>query len=145
MTQAAVRNITAADADRLEELILDFFMGLDTGDFEALVACMAPDGDWHRQGKVLRGRDTILKAMADRGSDVRTAHLVTNFQIVSASGDSASVRFYMAGHRFDGPVTKGEPAPMDVPFSIGLYECRCTRVGDAWKIGELRATPRFRR
>lgn len=133
------------DRDLIENLVLDFFMSLDLGEFEALADCMAPEGDWHRQGKVLRGRDMILKAMAARGSDVRTAHIVTNFQIISLDGEAAHARFYMAGNRFDGPVTEGEPAPMDVPFSIGLYQCRCVRVGDAWKIGYLRATPRFRR
>jgi ketosteroid isomerase-like protein len=137
--------MSADPRQAIEDLVLNFFMCLDTSAFEALVDCMAPDGVWHRQGKVLRGRDMILAAMAERGPDVRTAHMVTNFQLMSVEESSATARFYLAGYRYDGSVTEGAPAPMEVPFSIGLYQCRCTRVGDQWKIGDLRATPRFRR
>jgi hypothetical protein len=128
-----------------ENLTVDFFYHLDTFDFEALVGCMAPDGEWHRQGKILRGHQMILAAMAERGSDVRTAHLVTNFRIVSADARSAAARFYMVAYRYDGPVSENEPAKLDLPFSIGLYSCRYARAGDGWTIADLRSEPRFRR
>jgi hypothetical protein len=128
-----------------ENLVVDFFYGLDTFDFEALVGCMAPDCEWHRQGKILRGHPMILAAMAERGSDVRTAHLVTNFRIVSADATSAEARFYMVAYRYDGAVSNNEPATLDLPFSIGLYSCRYVRAGDGWTIADLRSELRFRR
>ncbi|MFC7397399.1 nuclear transport factor 2 family protein [Chelatococcus sp. GCM10030263] len=137
-TQANIR-------EAVENLIVDFFYHLDTFGFEALVGCMAPDGEWHRQGKILRGHQMILAALAERGTDVRTAHLVTNFHIVSANATSAEARFYMVAYRYDGPISENEPAKLDLPFSIGLYSCRYARAGDSWTIADLRSELRFRR
>ena len=131
--------------DAVQNLVLDFFMDLDVGAFEALVGRMAPGGRWHRQGKVLSGRQNILDAMAERGPDVRTAHLVTNLRIVQANETAATARFYMTAFRYDGAVVAGAPSPMNLPGSIGLYECDCTLIENGWRIEELRADPRFRR
>lgn len=129
----------------VEKLLLDFLMGLDTGNFEALVDCIAPDGIWHRQGKALRGHAMILEALAARGSDVRTAHLITNFRLVSADAVSAETQSYMVAYRYDGPVREDEPSPMNVPFSIALYRCRYVVLDGQWKIAEIQSQPRFRR
>jgi hypothetical protein len=129
----------------VEKLILDFLMGLDTGDFEALLNCMAPDGTWHRQGKVLQGRGMILDALAARTRDARTAHLITNFRLLSADAISAEARCYMVAYRYDGPVSEDEPSPMNVPFSIVLYRCRFVALNGQWKIVEIQSQPRFKR
>ncbi|MCB1490590.1 MAG: nuclear transport factor 2 family protein [Rhodobiaceae bacterium] len=134
-----------AVAHALEDLLLDFFMGLDTFAFDGLANCLAEDGEWHRQGKVLRGRAMVLDAMAERGRDVRTAHVVTNFQVTGTGGATARARFYLVGYRYDGPVTEGVPAPMQPPFSVGLYDCRFAMTGDGWKIASLSGSPRFKR
>jgi hypothetical protein len=129
----------------VETLTLDFLMGLDTGDFRQLVDCMAADGIWHRQGKVLQGHAMILDALAARGSDVRTAHLVSNFRLNSADAVVAEARFLMVAYRYDGPVREDEPSPIDVPFSIALYRCRYAAIDGQWKITEIQSQPRFRR
>ncbi|MBB3458710.1 ketosteroid isomerase-like protein [Rhizobium sp. BK313] len=135
----------SAVSTEVEMLVLDFLMGLDTGDFEAMTDCMAPDGIWYRQGKVLRGHAMVLEALAARGSDVRTAHLITNFRLVSADGVSAETQCYMVAHRHDGPTREDEPSPMNVPFSIALYRCRFVVLDGKWKIAEIQSLPRFRR
>jgi ketosteroid isomerase-like protein len=145
MTQAMAHPDRTHESEGIETRVLDFFMALDTGDFETLIGCMAPDGVWHRQGKVLHGHGMIRDAMSERGSDLRTAHLVANFQVVSAAGDSAQARFYLIAYRFDGPVTEIEPSPMDLPFSIALCQCRCKQVDGDWMIAEMKSQPRFRR
>ncbi|MBY3307583.1 SnoaL-like domain-containing protein [Rhizobium laguerreae] len=135
----------SAVAMEVEKLILEFLMGLDTGDFEAMTACMAPDGIWHRQDKILRGHAMILEALAARGSDVRTAHLITNFRLVSTDNVSAETQCYMVAYRHDGPVRADEPSPMNVPFSITLCRCRFVMLEEKWKIAEIQSQPRFRR
>lgn len=144
MSRTAAHRESDSDA-AIEQLVISFFMNLDIRAFEDLADCMAPDGAWHRQGKVLNSREMILAAMAERGPDVRTAHLVSNFQVVAGDGNSAEARFYLIGYRFDGPVDESGPSPMDLPFSIGLYRCGCVKAGEHWKIAEMRGTPRFRR
>ncbi|TCR65716.1 nuclear transport factor 2 family protein [Bosea sp. BK604] len=134
-----------ASRDAIEGLVLGFFLDLDTGAFEDLADRMAPGGRWHRQGEILTDRQAILAAMAARGNDVRTAHLVTNFQLADVTETAATAKFYMVAFRHDGPVVAGTPSPLDLPRSIGLYECRCVLVGDAWRIEDMRADPRFRK
>ena len=135
---------TLSSRDAIERLVLNFFLDLDNGAFEALVDRMAPSGQWHRQGKTLIGRQAILDAMAARGVDVRTAHLVTNFQLTDETEAAATATFYMVAFRFDGPVVAGTPSPIDTPRSIGLYDCRCVRVDGAWRIEDIRTDMRFR-
>lgn len=126
------------------ETVVRFFAALDGGAFETLADLMAPDGVWHRQGKALAGREAILKAMAERGPDVRTAHLVTNL-LVEPDADAATARFIMTAFRHDGALAADAPAPLAGPFSIGFYTCRCVRHDGHWRIAEMRGNTRFKR
>ena len=134
----------SSSRDAIERLVLRFFLDLDTGAYDDLAGHMAPGGRWHRQGKTLTGTQEILGAMAERGHDVRTAHLVTNFQVTDATETAAAATFYVTTFRHDGPVVAGVPSPAEAPRSIGLNECRCAMVGGAWRIEEMRSDPRFR-
>ena len=134
-----------APTDAVEGRVLDFFYALDLRDFEALADVMADGGVWHRQGKALSGRGAILAALAERGPDVRTAHVVTNFQVIELAAHTARARFYLTGWRYDGPFDEATPSPMEVPFSVGLYDCHLKRERSTWVIESLSGGAAFRR
>jgi ketosteroid isomerase-like protein len=116
-----------------------FYAALDASDYEAVAACMAPDGVWHRQGKALTGPDQVRTALADRPAGRVTAHLVQNLVIDLEDERSATARYFSLVYRHDGGGGESGPAPLGQPLSISAYADRMRRDGDRWLVVERRS------
>lgn len=122
-----------------------FFRHLDDGDYGALAALMAPEGVWHRQGKMLRGPTMVLEAMKARPAGVTTRHLVTNMLVDVADPDHAGASCYITVYAHTGEKKPDEPAPMELPLQIGTYRIKLTRTPQGAQIDEITAKVAFRR
>jgi hypothetical protein len=127
-----------------ERVLVRFFHHLDTGEFEALVALMAEDGVWHRQGKVLRGPGMVREALAERPKGRRTRHLVTNLIVDAVDERHVQAIYYLTVFRHDG-VTPGEPAPIELPASVGTYREKLVLTPAGWRVAEITSEGAFRR
>jgi hypothetical protein len=110
--------------------VLGFFRDLDDNDYESLVGRMLSDGVWHRQGKVLDGRDAVRAALALRSRTQRIHHLITNLFADAADGTRCRLRGYMLVVRHDEGKPRAGPAPLS-----GIENIRTTRVELAWRDG----------
>jgi hypothetical protein len=110
--------------------VLGFFRDLDENDYESLAGRMLPDGVWHRQGKVLTGREAVRAALAQRSRTQRIHHLIVNLYADTIDGTRCTLRGYMLVVRHD------EGKPLDGPAPLaGIENIRTTRVQLAWRDG----------
>lgn len=116
----------------VERAIMAFYHALDSSDFLYLENALTPDGEWHRQGKVLKGAAMIRQAMKEREPGARTRHLVTNLLIDSATETMATARYYMIAFRADGDPGRPTPDPIALPRAVALYSVKLAWSGDKW-------------
>ena len=122
-----------------------FFRHLDDGDYDGLVALMAADGVWHRQGKMLRGPAMVLEAMKARPAGVTTRHLVSNMLVDVIDPDHAEASCYITVYAYTGDKKPDDPAPLELPLQIGTYRIKLTRTPQGGRINEIAAKMAFRR
>lgn len=79
--------MNSPDMKQCENQILLFFRYLDEQQYEALVALLAPDAVWHRQGKVLQGPSQVHAALMQRSLTMKIAHIITNLVFVKSDKD----------------------------------------------------------
>jgi len=127
-----------------QQAIHGFYLALDGGDFDAVAACMADRGIWHRQGRTLQGPAEVRQALSDRPAGRTTAHLVQNLVIDLEAPDRASARYMTLVYRVDAPAVPAGPVPLPPPLSISLHHERLSRSLDGrWLVEEKRGQRRF--
>jgi len=118
--------------------ILALYRDLDESKYEPMVARFAPDGVWHRQGKVLEGRDQMLAALQMRSKTQRVHHLMVNLFADRVEADRCSIRGYMLVLRHeDGKPIEG-PAPLTGIESIRTTYIDLARIDGQWLITQMR-------
>lgn len=126
----------------MQDRVARFFLALDTGNAEALVALMHPQGTWMRRGVALDGHAAIRAMMLGRQADRVIRHVVTN-AIVDDIGRELLVRTYVTA--FSGPVAVDGPAPMAGAGTVFDFEHRLLRCADDWLITSVSSKPILRR
>lgn len=110
------------------------YHALDASDYEAVAAGFAEDGEWLRQGKLLKGRGAIVEALRARPANRVTVHLIQN-PVVDLEGEGeARLVYLLTAYRHDAPSPLSGPAPLDRPLSIALQEERMVRTGGRWLV-----------
>jgi len=127
----------------LSQLTHRFFWYLDEFRYQDLVDTMEPEARWHRQGKVLRGREEALAALEVRSRTQKIRHVMTNLQITSLSADEASTVGYMTVYKHDDGADAPLPRTIGGPSGFLLVRTSFRRHGDQWLISEQAATPEF--
>lgn len=127
----------------LLQLTNRFFYCLDEFRYRELVDSMVPEGTWHRQGKVLRGRDAVLAALEERPPTMRIRHVITNFLVTAATDDVAEAVAYMTAYRHDDGRDLPMPRTIAGPFRVLLVKTRFHRQQGRWLIAEQAATSEF--
>ena len=127
----------------LAQLTHQFFYCLDEFRYDELVSLMETDGSWHRQGKVLRGRDAVLKALAERPGTMRIRHVITNLLVTGVEDDTASVVAYLTAYRHDDGTDSPMPRVIAGPYRILIVRTRFRRHGEGWLIAEQSGTTEF--
>lgn len=125
--------------------VLRFFHHLDAGEYDRLVALMAPDGVWHRQGKELRGRDAIMEAMRARPAGLLTQHNATNLVVDAVDADHATATVYLTVFAHTPAAGAKGPGPVELPNLVGIYREKLVRTAEGWRIAEITSQPMMRR
>lgn len=120
-----------------ENQVLRFFRYLDERRYESLAGLMAPDGIWHRQGKVLKGPAQVLAAVQSRSPTMRIAHIATSLAVESIAADQCTVHGYMLIIRHDPGVLTADPLPLHGVESVRNLLARLERRDGGWLISEL--------
>jgi hypothetical protein len=118
--------------------VMGFFRDLDENDYDSLVGRMAPDAVWHRQGKVLNGRQDVLQALSARSKTMRIHHLISNLFADRADGQRCVMRGYMLVVRHDAGRPLEGPAPLAGIENIRTTHVELARVDGEWLITHMR-------
>lgn len=156
------------DMKQCENQVLLFFRYLDEQQYDALVALLAPDAVWHRQGKVLQGPSEVHAALMQRSPTMKIAHIITNLVFVKCDnggeGDNHGidarnidkrdinerdinechsveciVRGYMLVVRHEPGAPLDGPAPLKGVESIRSIHIRMRQMEGQWMIVEMSA------
>jgi len=123
-------------------LVTSFFRCLDESDYETMAELLHPNGVWHRQGKELRDRETLLEAMSRRSPTRRIHHLLTNmFARLGEDGSAAEVIGYMLVVRHDSGTVPEGPSPLEGIENIRTIRARLLDTPGGWRIEDLRSDP----
>lgn len=108
-------NDTSRYAD-VQQLISQYFHGLDNRDFPAMLNCLTEDVDW-RVSSVRSGRDDVAKAMEERPTDFEVRHLITNL-FIDTNESSINAKFLIT--TFAHFLKEGDevPFPMTPPLIL---------------------------
>lgn len=138
-------NATHFIRSKIEKLIYDFFYYLDERRYRQLSDMFAPDGVWHRQGKELRGPDTVMNAMNERPAGFTTRHLITNVSVDVADAFTASALFYMTVFVHEGAEAPKAAVAINLPMHVSSFEQKFVNRSGQWLIGELKGVATFHR
>lgn len=140
---SAQQRLNAAMA--IERLVHQFFAYLDQRDYDPLVAQMAPNGVWHRQGKELCGPAMVMAAMRARPVGFHTRHVVSNLIVDQSSKSRANASFYLTVYTHQAEDAAAAPFPMALPNSLGVYRLNLASARGRWRIAEMNSEQVFRR
>jgi hypothetical protein len=126
------------------QTVIRFFRALDDREYKMLAHLLAPDGEWHRQGAVLRNEDDIIAAMAARSPTMRIHHLFTNVFAVPKGADEAEVTAYMLVVRHDSNDDPTGPSPLSGIENIRTMRGLLRQTPNGWRIVRMTGdTPSF--
>lgn len=119
-----------------ERAFLQIARFTDQGPHHAIAQFFTEDGEFDRDGTVLRGRAALLDLYAKRPASLMTRHLVSNVIVSPLSNEQAVCHAYATIYRFrtaDGssPVP---PVTCEGPESIAEYEDQMVKTDDGWKV-----------
>ena len=126
-----------------EQTILMMFDHLDERRYEALLALMAAQAVWHRQGQRLQGHGQIRAALQQRSETQRIRHLVSNLLQRSASGDEAQYSHYMTALKFDDGQVHAAPVTIRGPLRMSLVTTQLVRLAGVWLVAEQAIVTEF--
>lgn len=118
--------------------VMGFFRDLDDNAYGSLVGRMTPDTVWHRQGKILDGRDAVLQALSARSRTMRIHHLISNLYADRVDGERCIMRAYMLVVRHDAGSQLDGPAPLSGIENIRTTHVELARAQGGWLIARMR-------
>jgi hypothetical protein len=122
-----------------QEVIARMFSLHDRREIPDQLLCFSEDGVWRMSGSVvLNGRAEVEKRLTNRSKTIVTAHVVTNFTVLSASDDTISVRFYLQIYAQDDGTAKTAAVPLTTSPYVNFLSADVVKVGSQWLIKELR-------
>lgn len=125
------------------QLIHQLFYYLDESKNDDLLELFAPDGKWHRQGKILCGRAQIGQAMLQRSATQRIRHVITNTFIASSSKTELQLVAYMTAYRFDDGMSHPGAVEITQPLRLSIVKATLQHTAGILAIAELTLTPEF--
>lgn len=120
-----------------ENQVVLFFRHLDERQYDPLVALLAPDAIWHRQGKMLKGPSAVKAALMQRSATMKIAHIITNLAFDEYETRRCAMRGYMLVIRHEPGVEICKPSPLTGIESVRNMHVKMRRDEDQWLITEL--------
>ncbi|HEY0296381.1 MAG TPA: nuclear transport factor 2 family protein [Bordetella sp.] len=118
--------------------VMGLFRDLDENRYESLAARFAPAGVWHRQGKILQGRQAIVQALNLRSRTQRIHHLIVNLVADRADSGRCALRGYMLVVRYDGGSPLAGPAPLSGIENIRTTHIELSKSDGQWLVEQMR-------
>ncbi len=129
--------------ETLVQMTHRFYWYLDEFRYQDMIDMMREDGVWHRQGKVLRGREQVLEALNQRPATQRIRHVLTNPFIVDRRDNSVRMSAYMIAFKADEGVRQPAPQTIEGPSRMLLLDIVFEYSGGRWWIVEQKGVPEF--
>ena len=124
--------------------VLQFYYGLDRGDYPIAMEQVAPDCLWERGGVLLRGRQQIEESLRKRSATQVARHVVSNFMLLGQDAESATTVFCLAVHLHDSGSPTSLPVPGSTPFLLADVTCELASGPDgAWRMRQLQIQRTF--
>ena len=127
------------DMKQCENQVMLFFRYLDECKYDALVALLAPDARWHRQGKVLEGPAQVHAALKQRSPTMKIAHVITNLASDEYDAQRCSIQAYMLVVRHEPGRQVAGPVPLNGIESIRRLQIGMVQHAGHWMIARLNA------
>jgi hypothetical protein len=118
-------------------LINRLFLFLDERRYADLAALFAPDGCWHRQGRVLRGRDAIVGALSARSATMRICHVITNGLVEVVGEGRAEAGCVMTAYRHDDGRVVDAPPEIAGPTVMARVRAHLLHLPEGWRIERM--------
>jgi len=135
-----MNNDTAAEW-LCQKALTQFFNGLDDRRFEAMLANLAPEGIWLRQGVELKGRAGVSAVLAERSATVVTRHILSN-TVIQVTGESAVGETVAIIYHHDDKTGK-LPAKLEAPRAILCFKASFRHFPEGWLIERLASSRLF--
>lgn len=121
------------------------YMAMDNADYASVAAGFAPDGQWHRQGKVLTGPEAIRAELEKRPANRITAHLIHNPVVNDKGPASVRVLYLLVAYSHDPEAEAIPTAPIGPPLLIAQQEDQLQLTPTGWLIDVRRSKRLFER
>lgn len=140
----AIRPVDEDERRRIErecrEIMVRMGHYLDSGRFEEFVDYFTDDAEWHRRGRELKGRESILAQIRRRSPTLIIRHVLTNFVVDVHDRDHAHCQAYMLGFRYDNGQKSAAPPPFrDANRALWIYHDDMVRTDAGWKVARRSA------
>jgi hypothetical protein len=110
---------TDASVDALcRNLVYRFYELYDQAGYAELVEMFTPEGSWYRANRLLRGREQMLAALAERPAQRRSLHAVCNLQVLPSSPTRIDLRYWLTVLRSDEAVPREQAATIASPSMV---------------------------
>ena len=131
-----------------ERLLLRVAWLTDHGPQIDIASLYTADGEFDRDGVVTKGRAAIAEMYARRSPSLFTRHLISNFQVVEVTADTARCRSMAAVYRFRS-TEGGAPVPpvaLSGPEAVTEYDDTLVRTDQGWRLAKrvLRTVVEFK-
>jgi ketosteroid isomerase-like protein len=132
MDEATLQRLV--DRLAIQDTMTTYAASIDEGDYATLRTVFADDATavYDKDSDLLRGADEILAWLKDATADLDWQHHMISVYGVEIDGDEATALIYLLSHQ----TVVG--APHQTPMMTSKYRNRLRRVGDRWRISDLR-------
>ncbi|MGD9942167.1 MAG: nuclear transport factor 2 family protein [Burkholderiaceae bacterium] len=131
-----------AQAD-IQNVLSRLYAALDARAYDEVAGCFHPQGEWHRQGKLLYGHGEIVQALQQRSPTLVVHHLYGNCLFMPGTAGSVAVQYLLTVFQLESQDTAADRRIANPP-QIGFCDAQLTRVGAGWRILSMKArTPTF--
>lgn len=119
-----------------EQLFLNIAWLTDHGPQKDIVLLFTEDGEFNRDGTLIKGRGKLFDLYAKRPVSLMTRHLVSNLSVITHSDEHATCRAYATVYRYRSPDSSRPTLPLncDGPEIVNEYEDQMVKTNDGWKV-----------
>jgi hypothetical protein len=119
-----------------EQLFLNIGWLTDHGPQQDIAQLFTEDGEFDRDGTLVKGRGELLDLYTKRPISLMTRHLVSNLRVFPLSEEHATCTAYATVYRYRNPDASKPVLPVSCegPESVTEYEDQMVKTADGWKV-----------
>ena len=119
-----------------EQLFFNIAWLTDHGPHQDIAMLFTEDGEFDRDGVLIKGRGELIDLYAKRPISLMTRHLVSNLNVIPLSDEQATCRAYVTIYRYKSPESSKPSLPLKCngPEVVNEYEDQMVKTSDGWKV-----------